>query len=118
MNLVGKIFLFATLLMSVLFMAMAVMVYATHRNWKSAIERTQAETKPGEQVGLKVQLEKARQDKRALQVEREKLKGQIAEEQLAARNQLAKLETVRDELVAKRDALQKERDALLEKDQT
>ena len=72
---------------------------------------------PASKSGLKFQLEKARQDKKALQAEREKLKGQLAEEQLAARNQLAKLETVRDELVAKRDALQTERDALLEKDQ-
>jgi uncharacterized protein YlxW (UPF0749 family) len=115
MNLVGKIFLFATLVMSIAFMMMAVAVYGTHRNWREAVERTQAP--PGEQVGLKVQLEKARQDKRALQAEREKLKAQLAEEQLAARSQLAKLESVRDELVKKRDALQTERDALLKKDQ-
>lgn len=117
MNLVGKIFVFLTLVMSIAFMMMAVAVYGTHRNWRSAIERTQAETPPGEQVGLKVQLEKVRQDKRALQVEREKLKAQLAEEQLASRNQLAKLESVRDELVAKRDSLQKERDALLQESQ-
>ena len=39
MNLVGKIFLFATLVMSIAFMMMAVAVYATHRNWQTtAIE--------------------------------------------------------------------------------
>ncbi|HEY1785036.1 MAG TPA: hypothetical protein VGG30_05775 [Pirellulales bacterium] len=117
MNLVGKIFLFLTLLMSIAFMMMAVMVYGTHRNWRQAIERTQAETPPGEQVGLKFQLEKARTDKKALQAERERLKAQLAEEQLASRNQLAKLESVRDELIKKRDALQTERDELLKKDQ-
>ncbi|HEX4146890.1 MAG TPA: hypothetical protein VHY91_25560 [Pirellulales bacterium] len=117
MNLVGKIFLFATLVMSIAFMMMAVAVYGTHRNWRAAIERTQAETPPGEQVGLKIQLEKLRTEKRALQAEREKLKGQLAEEQLAARDRLAKLETVRQELETKRAALQKERDELLAKDQ-
>jgi len=117
MNLVGKIFLFATLVMSIAFMMMAVAVYGTHRNWRNAIERSPADTPPGEQVGLKFQLEKVRQEKRALQAERERLKGQLAEEQLAARNQLAKLESVRDELITKRDALQKERDELFEKDQ-
>jgi hypothetical protein len=117
MNLVGKIFLFATLVMSIAFMMMAVAVYGTHRNWRAAVERTQAETPPGEQVGLKIQLEKARQDKKALQAERERLKGQLAEEQLASRNQLAKLETVRQELDDKRKALQIERDELFAKDQ-
>jgi len=117
MNLVGKIFLFATLVMSIAFMMMAVAVYGTHRNWREAVERTQAQTPPGEQVGLKIQLEKARQDKKALQAERERLKGQLAEEQLAARDRLAKLETVRQELDAKRAALQTERDELLAKDQ-
>jgi len=117
MNLVGKIFLFATLVMSIAFMMMAVAVYGTHRNWRAAIERTQAETPPNEQVGLKFQLEKARQDKKALQVERERLKGQLAEEQQAARSQLAKLETVRSELEEKRKALQTERDELFAKDQ-
>jgi hypothetical protein len=117
MNLVGKILLFATLAMSLVFMTMAVMVYGTHRNWKAAIDRAPNETGPGEQVGLKFQLEKARADKKALQAERERLKAELAEEQLAARNQLAKLESVRDELIAKRDSLQKERDELFEKDQ-
>ena len=51
MNLVGKIMLFATLVMSIVFMSFAVAVYATHKNWKEAIEAPN---------GLKAQLEKAR----------------------------------------------------------
>ena len=39
MNLVGKICLFATLVMSIVFMSFAVAVYATHQNWREAIER-------------------------------------------------------------------------------
>ena len=91
-------------------MSFAVAVYATHNNWRNdAIEA------PGER--LKAQLEKSRPDHRALAAERERLKGRAGQEQLAARNQLAKLETVRDELITKRKELQTERDALFDKDQ-
>ena len=34
MNLVGKIFVVSILVMSVLFMAFAMAVYATHQNWR------------------------------------------------------------------------------------
>jgi hypothetical protein len=109
MNLVGKIMIFATLAMSIIFMTMAVGVYGTHKNWKEAIEAT-----PG---GYKAQLEKARSEKRELQGRLQRLQAQLVEEQTAAREQLAKLESVRDELIAKRDALQKERDSLFEESQ-
>ena len=34
MNLVGKIFVTLILVMSLVFMTLALMVYATHKNWK------------------------------------------------------------------------------------
>jgi hypothetical protein len=42
MNLVGKIFVVLILVMSLVFMGFAVAVYATHKNWRDAIERTES----------------------------------------------------------------------------
>jgi chromosome segregation ATPase len=42
MNLVGKILVVLILVMSLVFMGFAVAVYATHKNWKDEIERTEA----------------------------------------------------------------------------
>ena len=42
MNLVGKIFVVLILVMSVLFMAFAMAVYATHRNWREVVVNEQA----------------------------------------------------------------------------
>jgi myosin heavy subunit len=109
MNLVGRILMVATFVMSIAFMTLAFGVYATHTNWKEAIEKTPD--------GLKPQLEKARADKRELRTRLDRLQAQLVEEQAAARNQLAKLESVRDELITKRDSLQKERDSLFEESQ-
>lgn len=39
MNLVGKIFVLLIFIMSLVFMSTAVMVYATHRNWKEESTR-------------------------------------------------------------------------------
>ena len=40
MNLVGKILVVLILVMSLVWMSWAVMVYATHQNWKEEITRT------------------------------------------------------------------------------
>ena len=42
MNLVGKIFVVLILVMSVLFMAFAMALYATHRNWREMVINEQA----------------------------------------------------------------------------
>ena len=39
MNLVGKIFIVLILVMSLVFMSFAVVVYATHHNWKEVATR-------------------------------------------------------------------------------
>jgi hypothetical protein len=117
MNMLGKIFVVVIMLMSFMFMTMALMVYANHKNWKAIVELKPEEAGPGQQVGLKYQLEQAKKRHQDLQDEYDKYKAQVAEEKQAQRQALAKLETQRDELVAKRDDLQKERDVLNEKDQ-
>ena len=52
MNLIGKIFVVMITVMSLVFMAFSVMVYATHKNWMATINRSQQEVKPGEPLGL------------------------------------------------------------------
>src|SRR4029079_13601908 len=112
MNLVGKIFIVLTFIMSISFMMMAMMVYATHKNWRLAIERTPAETGPGEQPGLKHQLEEERKRFNALQTEKQALDQEIAAERLEVRQVRAKLETERDRLQDEVKSLQKKTDAL------
>ena len=38
MNWLGKVFVVLILLMSIVFMSLAMMVYATHKNWREVIE--------------------------------------------------------------------------------
>ena len=42
MNLIGKIFVVLILVMSVLFMAFAMAVYAMHQNWREVVVNEQA----------------------------------------------------------------------------
>jgi len=116
MNLVGKIFIVLITLFSFVFMSFAVAVYATHRNWYQVVNRTRDETPSGEQIGLKFQLEEGNKRRAALQEEFDKYKAEVAEAEVAKRQALAKLETQRDDLTTKRDALQKELDDLVETD--
>ena len=46
MNLLGKIFIVAIMIMSVVFMTLALMVYATHKNWKDVVERPHRSADP------------------------------------------------------------------------
>ena len=56
MNLVGKIFVFLIFCMSVVFMSFAVMIYATHKNWRDEVLRENPGG-PGGKIGWKKQLE-------------------------------------------------------------
>jgi hypothetical protein len=58
MNLVGRIFVVLILILSVLFMAFAMAVYATHRNWHNAVVAPE--------VGYQAKLDKAVAENRAL----------------------------------------------------
>ena len=104
MNLIGKIFVVLVFMMSLVFMSFAVAVYGTHQNWKQAA----TEWKNKRELAL-AELQKA-QDEKA------QLEKQIADESLAKRGALAKLETERSELQTQRDELVKQRDALMIKD--
>lgn len=102
MNLLGKIFTVLILVMSVLFMAFSMAVYATHKNWREAVENEQAT--PDKPLGLKVRLKNEVTKNKELNDQWEKLKQQYDAEKAAKTQAVAKLENelelVRTELKA------------------
>jgi len=105
MNLLGKIFIVLILVMSLVFLGMSLMVYATHKNWIAVINRTQQEVKPGQPLGLKHQLAEAQTKVKDLEAQLAKLKTEVDSEEAARRVQLAKLETEKSELKKEYDDL-------------
>jgi hypothetical protein len=105
MNLVGKIFIVSILIMSVLFMAFAMAVYATHKNWKEVVEGPD---------GLKVKLDKAKTENRSLTDEKDRLKKQYDAEKAAHDQAVAALESQLKEAIENLQALS-EKQAQLEK---
>ena len=112
MNFVGKMLILLTLAMSVVFMAFALCVYAAHRNWKNAM-RAPARRNWAGGIQLKQREEKKRD---AGHRGKNRLKTEVAKERQAQLQALAKVESQRDELIVKRNDLQKERDAFNLKD--
>ncbi len=85
MNLVGKIFIVSMLVASVFFMAVAMAVYATNKNWREVIVAPD--------VGLQARLEKAKAENKALTEEAEKLKQEFDFEKAVKIQALAKLQS-------------------------
>ncbi|OHB72838.1 MAG: hypothetical protein A2V70_01455 [Planctomycetes bacterium RBG_13_63_9] len=103
MNLVGKILTVLILVMSLLWAAFAVAVYATHTNWKLVVDNpTPAAGKP---EGLKQKLEKAKKHNEELQDRKTGLEEKLAEAKKAA-------EQARGKLASEYDVLQREHDQL------
>src|SRR5215813_8399900 len=88
MNLLGKIFTVLIFVMSIVFMSLSLMVFATHKNWKQAAIGTD-KTSPG----LKMQLEQERNKVTQLQADIELLKAKNAAEQAARAYALAALQS-------------------------
>ena len=95
MNLVGKILTVLILVMSLVFMAFAIAVYATHVNWRDRVINTEAtRDKP---LGLKHQLDRARERNKELQELQEKLEAQLTEIKKASQQATAKLQMENEE---------------------
>ena len=88
MTLLGKIFTVLILIMSVLFLGFAIVVYATHTNWRTVVSNTE----PGN-PGLVQQLERQKEQNRQLKEMQADLTTTIALEQAARRFALAALES-------------------------
>jgi hypothetical protein len=85
MNLVGKIFIVLILVTSVFFMAIAMAVYATHKNWREAVVAPE--------VGLQARLDKSKAENQVLRDEAAKMKQQFDAEKAVKTQALAKLES-------------------------
>src|SRR5688572_5433334 len=91
MTLVGKIFTVLIFVMSIVFMSFAVMVFATHRNWKEYATNT--DTAGGKKLGLESQLTQAKQQKADADAQIQKLKDELKVESAARTQILAALHT-------------------------
>jgi len=94
MNLIGKIFVVLILIMSLVFMSLAMAVYATHENWREEAKKR------------KDQVAQAQKENAELQADLKRLDTKLAAEKDAYLQQLQKLETTRAELLVERDNMQ------------
>jgi hypothetical protein len=109
MNLVGKIFIVVLLVMGVVYMAFAMAVYATHKNWREAVFNEQAT--PDKPLGLAKQLKDLQDKNRQLTDEKEKEKQKAEADRAAMTQAIAKLENELDtakKALARLDAQQAE----------
>jgi len=81
MTFIGKIFTVLIFIMSIVFMSMSLMVFATHKNWK--LIATNAQPGSGQPLGLKQQLEQRQQEIKKLRDEKAKLEELFAAERAA-----------------------------------
>ena len=91
MTLLGKIFTVMILLMTILFMGFSIVVYATHRNWKTIVTNQVATAE--NRLGLDQQLANAEDNAEGLEDEIQRLKHKLAVEQVARVHVLAALES-------------------------
>jgi hypothetical protein len=110
MNLVGKILTVLVFVMSLMFMALAMSVYATHKNWMQVVDN--ATEAPGKPLGLSQQLKKSIDHNNEMKDKYKTLEDTVAAEKAAAAQVRAKLETENQEIKAELVDLKQKRDQL------
>jgi chromosome segregation ATPase len=100
MNWLGKVFVVLILLMSVVFMALSMAVYATHKNWKTVADN------------LQTQLTTATQESANLKTAHNRRVEELSTEIEAREQQVRKLETERVSLADRNVQIQTELDGL------
>ena len=111
MNTIGKIFVFALFIMSLVFMSFAVALYSTHTNWRDEIMRTREQIKAGQQLGYKAQLDQAKTDRNNLSAEITKLQAEVAASEAARDQVVVKIQTALEEKNKDLEVLRKEKEA-------
>ena len=101
MNWLGKVFVVVILLMSMMFMLLALMVYANHKNWRAVIEGPN---------GLEKRLADARTESEQLKTQFLRREEELKAETEAQSRQVRKLEAERVGLVQQNTAIQAELD--------
>jgi hypothetical protein len=105
MNWLGKVFVVLILVMSLVFMGLAMAVYATHKNWKDIIEGPN---------GLAAQLQEANQQNEQIKAQHNRRVEELDAEIAAGEQQIRKLEAERVALIARNAEFQAERDQLVQ----
>ena len=103
MNLLGKIFVVLIVVMSLVFMTLALAVYATHKNWKEIVEGP---------TGLQTQLNNAKTELEQKVTDYNRLESQLKGEVESSQQQVRKLEAERVALVDRNAGVQAELDQL------
>jgi chromosome segregation ATPase len=106
MNLVGKIFTVLVFILAVAFMTLAMMVYATHKNYRKIVDNAQASSEYP--LGLNQQLQREQDLNKLLNDEKANVERNLATEWEAKIGALTKLE---NEIVdLRKDILQREQE--------
>jgi len=92
MNLIGKILTVVIFILSIIFMTMVLAVYATHKNWRDAVETTPEQVTAARPLGLKYALKDETKANQELKDQLDKLKQEKDKELDAKVQALAKLE--------------------------
>lgn len=116
MNLVGKIFVVLILVMSLVFMGLAVSVFATHKNWMQVVNTPRPATLTSNPpLGLKFQIEDEQAKVRDLTEQLKKLTADRDNERAARERAVAKLTTEVQQLDGEKTRLTKAEQDLTEK---
>jgi septal ring factor EnvC (AmiA/AmiB activator) len=111
MNIIGKIFVFAVFVMSLVFMSFAIALFSTHTNWREEIIRPADQVQAGKPLGYKLQLDEAKKERETLTAEIAKLTAEVAASEAARDQIVAKIQTALGEKDKELQALRKAKDA-------
>jgi len=104
MNIIGKIFLFAVFIMSLVLMTLAGAIAISHRDWQREVLRTPDECRGDELPGYKFQLKEAEDERTRLEGQITRLQQRVAESEQARDQVVAKLQSA---LIEKNEELVK-----------
>jgi hypothetical protein len=110
MNLIGKIFVFAVFIMSLVLMTFATAIFLSHTNWKDTVERPPEQVSGGKPLGLKYQLQEAEQEREKLDREIKELTAKVAASEASRDQVVAKLQTAIVDKSTELDVLRAEKE--------
>lgn len=109
MNAIGKIFVFAVFIMSLVLMTFASAVFLSHTNWQDEIYRKPEECAAGQRPGYEYLLGEAEKERERLEKEITDLAGQISVSEAARDQVVAKLQSALSEKSGELETLRKEK---------
>jgi hypothetical protein len=110
MNLIGKIFVFAVFIMSLVLMTFATAIYISHTNWQDLVERPRDQVTAEKPLGLRYKLEEEKEKREELDRQITDLKAQIAASEAARDKVVAKLQVALGEKTQELDTLRVEKE--------